>query len=157
MTGSSVKDFPWGGQFPRMQSGAGRPGHQAHRMALQAVRKFSWSKTHQNRILSRLIFSSRAPATLSSHRSVVVCIIRERKPSPFLLRPQAPKPVAGQILPAGFPFPGPWWARAPWKVWGRNSQLAAGALLTSPIQACSSFPRFWVGPHGWLKGEIAHR
>lgn len=62
------------------------------------------------------VFSSGAPAALGSHRSVVVCIIWERKPSPFGLRPQAPKPAAGQILPAGFPFPGPRWARAPWKV-----------------------------------------
>lgn len=95
----------------------GKPGHQAHATALQAVRKF-WSKTRQNRILSWLIFSSCAPAALRSHRSVVVCIIWERKPSPFRLRPQAPKPVAGQILPAGFPFPGPLWARTPWKVLG---------------------------------------
>lgn len=95
----------------------GKPGHQAHGTALQAVRKF-WSKTRQNRILSWLIFSSCAPAALRSHRSVVVCIIWERKPSPFRLRPQAPKPVAGQILPAGFPFPRPLWARTPWKVLG---------------------------------------
>lgn len=37
-----------------------------------------------------------APAA-QAHRSVVVCIIWERKPSPFQRRPQAPKHPAGQI------------------------------------------------------------
>lgn len=37
---------------------------------------------------------------------------------PLLAETSAPKPVAGQILPAGFPFPCPLWARTPWKVLG---------------------------------------
>lgn len=118
-----MKDIPWGGQFSR------RPGHQAHRMALQVVRKF-WSKTRQNRILSRLIFSS--PCPCCPELTQVCCCLHNlgEETEPLSAETSGAKACGWTDTPS--------WFSVPWSPVGQGTMESFGLEIPSLLHAPAS-------------------